>query len=109
MTARGKHRCHHIETSIVIADGWGVDATIAIGAFQIYLGWSGKAVANLFPVHQILTVEYRYSREILECAVHEIKIVTGTTYAWVGMKAWKHRILESLATNTKCLQQYGYN
>jgi hypothetical protein len=50
-------------------------------------------------------VEYRYAWEVLERAVYEIEVITGTAHAWIGMEAWKHRVLESLPANTERLQQ----
>jgi hypothetical protein len=46
-------------------------------------------------------VENWYSGEILECAVYKIEVFTIATHTWVGMKARKHGILESLPTNAK--------
>ena len=60
-------------------------------------------LVNLFPVHQIFTVEYRYSGEVLERAVDEIEVITGTAYAGIGVEARKHGISESLSTNTERL------
>lgn len=37
MTARGEDRCHHVEPSLVIADGRRIDAIVAIGALQDHL------------------------------------------------------------------------
>ena len=103
MTARWKDRCHHVESSVVVSDGGSIDAAVAIGAFQVHLGWSCQAVAYLFPVHQILAVEYRHSWEVLECAVYEIEVITCTAHAWIGVEARKHRIYESLTKGAKRL------
>ena len=103
MTARWKDSCHHIESSVVVSDGRCIDAAVAIGAFQVHLGWSCQAVAYLFPVQQILAVEYRHSWEVLERAVYEIEVITCTAHTWIGVKARKHRIHESLTKGAKRL------
>ena len=96
MTARGEHRCHHIEAPIVITDGGGVDAAVAVGSLQVDLRRTGKTVAHLFPVHQVLRVEHRNTREILKRAVYQIEVVARPAYTRVGMKPGKHGIAESL-------------
>ena len=105
MPSRRKDCCHHIESPVMVADGRCIDAAVAVGAFQVHLCWSGQAVAYLFPVHQVFRMEYWYAWEVLERAVYEIEVITGTAHAWIGMEAWKHRVLESLPANTERLQQ----
>jgi hypothetical protein len=43
----------------------------------------------------------RYSWEILECAVDKVEILAVSTYAWVGMKAGKHRVAITLGQNAQ--------
>ena len=47
-------------------------------------------------MNQVLTVENRHARIILEGAVHQIKIITSATHRWVGMKTRQYRIAEPL-------------
>ena len=41
-------------------------------------------------------MEYRYTREILKSAVHQIEVIANTADAWISMKARQYRILISL-------------
>ena len=97
VTARGEHRCHHIEPPLVVADGWCIDAAVAVGALQIHLRGSCQTVSHLFPMDEIFRVEHRHAREILKRAVYKIEVISRPAHAWVGMKAWQHRILEPLS------------
>ena len=40
--------------------------------------------------------KYRHTGKILECAVHQIKVITCPTYTRVCMESWQYRIFESL-------------
>ena len=41
-------------------------------------------------------MEYRYAREVLEGAVHQIEVIAHTADAGVGMKARKYGVFISL-------------
>ena len=96
MPARGEHRCHHIEAPVIITDGGGIDAVVAVGSLQVDLRRTSQTVAHLFPVHQVLRVKHRNTGEILKRAVYEIEVFARPAYTWIGMKTGKHGILESL-------------
>ena len=105
MSSRRKDCCHHVEPPVMVADGRCIDAAVAVGALQVHLCWSGQAVAYLFPVHQVFRMEYWYAWEVLERAIYEIEVITGTAYARVGMESRQYGILESLGAGHRCEQR----
>jgi hypothetical protein len=53
-------------------------------------------MSDLLPVHEVLTVVDRNSREILEAAGYQIVILSYTAYAWVRTESFHYRIVVSL-------------
>ena len=105
MPSRRKDCCHHIEPPVMVADGRCIDAAVAVSAFQVHLRGPRQAVAYLFPVHQVFRIEYWYTREVLERAVHQIEVVACPAYARVGMESRQYGILESLGAGHRCEQR----
>lgn len=64
---------------------------------SVELRLTRQTVAHLFPMNQVFAMKHRHSREILECAVHQIEILTIAAYAWISVEARKHRVSEPLS------------
>jgi hypothetical protein len=75
MFARGEYRRYHIETTFVVTYSWGIDACLFIHSLDSYLRFACKTGTNLLPVNQVFTVEYWYSRIILERTVYQIEVI----------------------------------
>ena len=115
VATRRKDRCHHIKTPFVLSYSSCIYASIRPPQFwivlliktcEVELGRSSQAVAYLFPVNQILTMENRNSRKILERAVYEIEVIARLAHARVGMKSWQNRILKVLGKSRTCHSQH---
>ena len=52
-------------------------------------------------MYKVFTMEYWYTREILERAVNEVEILAVRTHAWIGMKAGKHWVAIALGLNVQ--------
>ena len=100
MLARGKHRRHHIETALVVTDGGGIDARLLIHPLDSDLRIASETSTHLLPMNQVLAMEDRHARIILECAVHQIEVITGPTHGGIGMKTWQYRIAKPLCPAT---------
>jgi hypothetical protein len=94
----------------MIADGWSIDARISPTQFrlvlcvkprEVKLRFAREAITYLFPVYQVLAVEDRYAREILERAIDKVEVLSVCTHTWVGMKAGKHRVAVALSLNVQ--------
>ena len=94
----------------MIADGWSIDARISPTQFrlvlcvkprEVKLRFAREAITYLLPVYQVFAVEYRYSWEILERAVHQVEVLAVCAHTWVGMKAGKHRVAIALSQNVQ--------
>jgi hypothetical protein len=52
-------------------------------------------------------MEHGYTGVILEGAVHQIKIVAGTTHGGVGMKTGENGVAKALGESRQCQQEEG--
>ena len=82
---------------------WNTRATtgLCVKPREVKLRLAREAIAYLFPVYQVLAVEDRYAREILERAVNKVEILAVRTHAWIGMKAGKHWVAIALGLNVQ--------
>jgi hypothetical protein len=53
-------------------------------------------MSDLLPVHKVLTVVDRNSREILEAAGYQIVILSHATYAWVRTESLDNWVCKAL-------------
>lgn len=47
-------------------------------------------------MYKVFTMEYRYTREVLEGTVHQIEVIADAADTWIGMKTWKYWVFISL-------------
>ena len=69
-----------------MTDSGCVDSLAGLLALKRKLAVTSQAVADLFPVDQILAVEYRYSGEILKAAIDQIVVFACTAYRWIWVE-----------------------
>ena len=76
----------------MITNGRGINAEPRASALQRQLTVAVEHIAYLLPMHHILALKDRYSREILERGVDEIEGISHPAYRRVGMIARYHWI-----------------
>ena len=93
---------NHIEGTLVIADGGGIDAQPRVGTLQGQLALAVEHVAYEFPVDQVLGVVDGHTGEIMERRLHHIEVVAHTAYRRVRVKAGDDGIAQLLCRQRLC-------
>ncbi|MNC50885.1 hypothetical protein D3C75_1001520 [compost metagenome] len=86
---------NHVEDALMVPDGSRINSLGAGGAVQIQLGRPVQHMAELPPMHQVLAVEDRHTREIFEGGDHQIIVIAYPANGRVRVEAGNNRVTKS--------------
>ena len=83
---------NHIERTIIVPYGRSIDASAGICTGEHQLRLPVKAIADLLPMNEVLTVKQRHTGKELKTAVNQIVIISAAANTRIRMETRYHRI-----------------
>ena len=86
----------HVECTFMVTDGRREYTLSGMCVRKRKLGFPVEDMADLLPVHEVLAMIERNTREIMEGACHHVVVISDTAYARVRIESFHDRVCVSL-------------